>query len=443
MPRKSTPFPESFLHFVWRMRYLHPHKPLYTCDGRKIDVIHPGYWNHDQGPDFLQAQLRIDGVLWHGHVEIHVQARDWYRHRHHHDPGYDGVVLHVVFQSKSIAVLRHDGTEIPELVLEGSIPDSLIKGFDHLQIDKHSIPCEKQFGDVPQTIKSFWLNRLAIERFETKTQQAQQQLDKAQGDWNQLLWIQLAEAMGGPINKEAFGAIARAVPYSTLNRYRQNQQSLEATLMGLAGMFYEKGNLEEPYLQMLHSTWAHLKRKHLFPEKPVFPLRYHRMRPASFPGIRLSQLAAILMQWPQPMALLNHDIIYQFLKAPIQASSFWSTHFTFSKSSADKPKHLGRQQKEMIILNTLIPTGLLYQKTHGQASHDTWLEKTLSQLQPEDNRYTRIFTTLDTPPNHVLDSQGMLVLYKQYCQSKRCLECGIGAHILGKKSRNHMAIVSQ
>lgn len=83
---------EHLLQFVWKHK-LFPLTPLHTTQGQTVEVIDPGLPNPDAGPDFFNAKIKIDGILWVGNVEIHVHASDWKRHHHHQDRAYDSVIL--------------------------------------------------------------------------------------------------------------------------------------------------------------------------------------------------------------------------------------------------------------------------------------------------------------------------------------------------------------
>lgn len=72
---------EDLIQFIWRSKVLLSNK-LFTSNGSLIEVLHPGLFNTNQGPDFLFAKILLDGVLWAGHVEIHVKASDWNLHKH-------------------------------------------------------------------------------------------------------------------------------------------------------------------------------------------------------------------------------------------------------------------------------------------------------------------------------------------------------------------------
>ena len=59
---------EKLLHYIWKHRIL-PLAELQTTDGRSVEVIDPGLHNMHAGPDFFNAKVRIDGVMWVGNVE--------------------------------------------------------------------------------------------------------------------------------------------------------------------------------------------------------------------------------------------------------------------------------------------------------------------------------------------------------------------------------------
>ena len=80
---------------------------LTTDDGRTVEIIQPGFWNHGGGPDFTRAVARFrkdgkaDDDLTIGNVEVHLRPADWTAHGHHTNAAYDETILHVVWESKS------------------------------------------------------------------------------------------------------------------------------------------------------------------------------------------------------------------------------------------------------------------------------------------------------------------------------------------------------
>ena len=119
---------ERLLHYVWKHKIL-PLKPLSTADGQELEVIDPGLHNHDQGPDFFNAKIRLGGTLWAGNVEVHLRSSDWYRHGHESDPAYNSVVLHVVGEIDG-EVRTQEGKALPQVQLE--VPDAIRRGYEEL-----------------------------------------------------------------------------------------------------------------------------------------------------------------------------------------------------------------------------------------------------------------------------------------------------------------------
>ncbi|RKX34393.1 MAG: DUF2851 domain-containing protein [Verrucomicrobia bacterium] len=93
---------------------------LLTLSGKPVRIINTGEWNRLGGPDFLSADLEIDGCRVAGDVEIHFREVDWTAHRHHLDPAYDNVVLHVVLFPPPVGhapIRTHRGHTIETVVL--------------------------------------------------------------------------------------------------------------------------------------------------------------------------------------------------------------------------------------------------------------------------------------------------------------------------------------
>ena len=86
---------EDFLQYIWQYR-LFAAVDLVTTDNQLVSIVKPGQLNRNAGPDFFNAQIKIDHQLWAGNVEIHIKSSDWYIHGHEKDSNYDNVILHVV-----------------------------------------------------------------------------------------------------------------------------------------------------------------------------------------------------------------------------------------------------------------------------------------------------------------------------------------------------------
>src|SRR4051812_32724904 len=106
---------EKLLQFIWQFQHFN-RSSLQTISGEKIEIIFPGHLNHNQAPDFLEAQIKIDKMLLAGSVELHLKTSQWEDHGHEADANYKNVILHVV--------LDHDAkiiSNIPVLELKSRI----------------------------------------------------------------------------------------------------------------------------------------------------------------------------------------------------------------------------------------------------------------------------------------------------------------------------------
>ena len=73
---------EEIFHYLLKTKRLPFHKFSLT-DWRKLEVIDVGTHNVESGPDFSNAKIKIDDLIWSGNIEIHVNASDWHKHKHH------------------------------------------------------------------------------------------------------------------------------------------------------------------------------------------------------------------------------------------------------------------------------------------------------------------------------------------------------------------------
>ncbi|MGC1632990.1 MAG: DUF2851 family protein, partial [Gelidibacter sp.] len=121
---------ENFLHYVWQFKKFNT-SGLKTTTGESIVLLNIGQHNLNGGPDFFNAQLKIDDQLWAGNVEIHIKSSDWYVHNHEIDSAYDNVILHVVYEHDT-DIFRKDNSKIPTLQLNDLIHKNVLHNYQRL-----------------------------------------------------------------------------------------------------------------------------------------------------------------------------------------------------------------------------------------------------------------------------------------------------------------------
>lgn len=216
---------EDFLHFVWKFQKFSLHN-LQTTQGESIEIAHPGDHNLYSGPDFMAAKIKLGSLLWAGNVEIHCKTSDWFLHRHHSDPVYDSIVLHVVWED-DVELFRSDGSLMPTLVLSSRVDQE-----QHIKYNRlvnrlpRFIPCEKELRYFPSIRWIQLKERMFIERLSDKAKRIQTVLQQQQNDWEGTLFALMARNFGLNVNGDSFSQTALSIPFKIIPKVRQNSQDL-------------------------------------------------------------------------------------------------------------------------------------------------------------------------------------------------------------------------
>ena len=413
---------EEFLYYLWENRLIDNN--LQTAEGEAVEVVATGYRNTDSGPDFLEAKIRIGDKLWAGHVEIHVKSSDWIRHGHQNDKAYKNVILHVVYENDAQV------NEIPTLELKGHFDESLFLQYQKLISSKNWIPCEKSITQVPVFTRLSWLDRMAVERLESKSETVTKILEANQFDWEDALYKLLMRYFGLKVNNEAFEYLANILPFKTLLKHADNLLQVEAMLMGCAGFLEE--DFTEEYPLLLKREFAVMRAKFNLLTMPAERWKFLRMRPSNFATIRLAQMAQLIHKNGCLFSKIKTAKDTTEVKAlfDVKASEYWETHYRFEVLTESKPKHLGETTADVLIINAVAPLLFCYGKLHKDESYCDTAMQFLEDIEAEDNAIIRHFSQCGITAENAMQTQALLHLYNMYCKRKRCLECKIGAVLL-------------
>ena len=415
---------EEFLYYIWENRLTD--KDLKTIEGESIDIVATGYRNTDSGPDFLEAKIQIGNKLWAGHVEIHVKSSDWNRHGHQTDKAYKNVILHVVYEN-DLQV-----NDIPTLELKGYFDESLFAQYQKLIASKTWIPCERSISQVPVFTRLSWLDRMAVERLESKSGNVTKILEANQFDWEDALYKLLMRYFGLKVNNEAFEYLANILPFKTLLKHSDNLLQVEAMLMGCAGFLED--DFSEEYPLLLKREFSVMKAKFNLLTMPAERWKFMRMRPSNFPTIRLAQMAQLVHKngclFSKIKAAKNTAEVKDLFD--VKASEYWETHWRFGFSTESKPKHLGETTADVLIINAVAPLLFCYGKLHKDESVCETALQFLEETEAEDNAIIRHYAQYGITAENAMQTQALLHLYSYFCKRKRCLECRIGNVLLHK-----------
>ncbi|NNC86269.1 MAG: DUF2851 family protein [Bacteroidia bacterium] len=419
---------EDFLHYLWKHR-LFDNQNLTTKTGEKIQVIKCGEHNHNAGPDFSNARIMVENTAWAGNVELHIHSSDWQKHQHQKDKSYDNVVLHVVYEHDK-EIKNSVGGYIPVLELKNRIPVNLYKNYERLKQSEDWIPCAKQINFVDDFSVQLWLNRMIIERLESKVSLIDQELTKLNNDWDECFYRFLSKNFGFKVNAMPFQWLAQSLPYIYIQRQQSSLTQIESLLYGQAGML-EKEYADE-YPNALKKEYIHLKNKFSLKSIEGSAWKYLRLRPYNFPTIRISQLANLFYQNQKFFsAILDCEKLTEVKELfETKTSIYWDTHYKFDSESANREKNLGKSSIHNIIINTVVPFLFLYSKKKKDDAFQNRALQFLEDLPSENNKITRQWMALGLENKNAHQSQALLQLKNEHCSQKNCLNCGVGNKLL-------------
>jgi len=393
---------------------------LTTDEGRRVEVLSPGWWNVEGGPDFVRAELLIEGVgRLVGDVEVHSTSSAWYAHGHHRQPEYNDVVLHVVmWNDRDEATVRSEGGRaIPQLTLSKAVEEDLEELVEVVDPEAESAGQQWQAVEgkyCSRAVRSGdlepeWLGRLldlaGDHRILTRAAAVADLFEKHPRE--QLLYERLAEALGYKKNRMPFIQLTGLLPMGDLRRAipaeadtAEKSKQLEAAFFSVAGFLTAEpiagADAETAaYCEGLRQAWAGLEGQltsvRLSPEHWQFA----GTRPVNYPPRRIAALAVLcadhlhsglfnhflrLVSSARPQGRQRADVAVRNALAGAflhLEHPYWSRRFRLGGRRLDKPEALvGGERAISMVVDVLLPMLL----AQAQADTDLALERSLHGL---------------------------------------------------------------
>ncbi|MCK9613844.1 MAG: DUF2851 family protein [Bacteroidales bacterium] len=418
---------EDLLHYIWRFQRLCPN--LHTTENISISVEYPGLPNHDAGPDFTQAKIRIGTTLWAGNIEIHLNSSDWYSHRHFLNKAYKNIILHVVYNHDR-DIFDVSGNLIPTLELKNFMNEHILENYKRFSANKNNIPCQSLLKNIDSFKIFAWLESQAVERLKYKSGHIKSSLSKTTNDWEQVIYELLAGNFGFNVNAVPFEMLAKSLAFKLFAKHKNHLFQIEALLFGQAGMLND--NFTDAYPANLKKEYEYLRKKYKIHPVEKHLWKFLRIRPGNFPTIRIAQFASFISKTDNLCSKIiekeTPDDFYKLMN--VHCSEYWETHYLFDIPSVKKAKPLGRAAMNLIIINTIVPFMFVYGKEKSMPHICDRALDLLSGLPPEKNHIVKHFESSGFKPQNALQTQALIQLYKNYCQAKKCLHCAIGDAVL-------------
>lgn len=417
---------EQLLHYVWKHK-IFPLKELKTTTGQQVEVIDTGLANTDAGPDFFNAKLKLDGVLWIGNIEIHERSSDWFKHGHHADAGYNSVILHIASEIDT-EISRSNGERIPQIQL--ICPEAVRTNYKELLETDSYPPCYRIIPSLPPFTAHSWMTALQMERFEQKATLLNERLKRCQCNWEDAFFITLARNFGFGLNGDAFEIWAHRLPFRAVDKHRNDLFQIEAIFFGQAGILEDSDG--DGYYLRLKKEYTYLQHKFGLIPMDASLWRFLRLRPANFPHIRIAQLACLYHRAYGLLSRIMETETLQGVRDILKGgtSEYWLTHYTFGGSSPSRPKTLSNTSLDLLIINTVVTFLYAYGLHKGNRVLCARAGSFLEELKAENNYITRMWEQCGMKASNAADSQALIQLKKEYCDKKKCLYCRIGYEYL-------------
>ena len=364
---------EHLLQLVWfHQRLLREN--LRTLDGKRVQVLHPGFWSHEGGPDFRSAVIQFDSEKpVSGDVEVDLHPSGWRAHRHHENAAFTNVILHVVWEGGPAGNLPI----LPlKSVLDAPVEELLVWiGADAGRSFPEALKgqCSAPLRDLSEERLVELLQQAARVRMEAKA--AQLQARARQAGWEQALWEGLFRALGYKHNtwpmlrlgelRERFVADPK---FTTWHVASAEPVRLQALLLGAGGLLpFDLTSLKagtHEYARQLWDFWWRERETLLDCTLPRSLWHLHGLRPANHPQRRLAlashwlaggKLVAGLEKWcAERDSRCDRDSLLEILQVP--ADRFWNWHWTLrSQKLAHSQPLLGQARATDLAINVILP----------------------------------------------------------------------------------------
>ena len=462
--------PEKLLQAVWQHQRIQRDR-LKTADGSTVRVLHPGFASVEGGPDFRGAVLQFgEEKPVSGDVEIDLQPGGWRAHGHDKNPGFKGVILHVVWEAGTPAAgpARH---ERPVALPMKDVLDAPVAELALALENESGLPvalrgqCSAPLRGLSEPQLAELLHAAAKVRLQNK---ANAMLARAKNaGWEQALWEHLFRALGYKHNVWPMQNLAEMK--SRWTRGADSAFEIQARLLGISGLL--PGELSraqkssDTFLRRAWDVWWRERNQFESCSLPREVWRFHGLRPANHPQRRLAlashwltttNLVSKIEDWAvatpgapascRPVTAQNTDARRQAAGAPgtrwlnslhkiflVERDEFWSWHWTFKSARLTKPQPLlGEARVTDLAVNVILPWLWVRAQEGGNEKFQQEVERRFfAWPAAEDNSVLKLARQrlLGTANARILkgaaQQQGLMQIIRDFCEHSNavCADC--------------------
>lgn len=388
MNKAGSSYHEELLHWIWKTLHF-DYQNLHSGSGKKIEIHQTGNYNESDGPDFKGAEVTIGELRWYGDVEIHWKFSDWNAHKHHTDPNFNNVVLHVIFEETDKVIRRKDDSAIPTLCLSSFLSKPLQSFLKHY-FSRPRLPCAGHLSFISEEAFVRQLDKAHKEYFEQKVDDLLEFYDPAlppSTAWKKMFIIALFDGLGITHNRKPM----RKLAVELFKRLEEVSSATELREYALA-VSGIKSNGEAS----LTIAWKH-----------------KGCRPGNHPFLRIQQAADCL--W------YVHNLPFeQWLRE--DPKNLWKNLV----NSVNISPALGRDRGAILFGTVLLPAlyslgNLFFSESLKSKSWSLWRAHRVS-LPPS---LIKLFANTNLPPSLYNSTLGTIFQLRKYCRPKQCQNCKV------------------
>jgi hypothetical protein len=434
--------PERLLQQIWQHQRLQRDQ-LKTLDGKPVRVLHPGFWNHEAGPDFRDAILKLaDDPPRIGDVEIDLHPAGWRGHSHDRNPAYANVILHVVWDADAraqcplptLALKSRLDAPLNELRLwldSGTETPALLQG-----------RCSAPLRGLTESVREEILRQAAMVRLQRKATELGARARLI--GWEQALWEGIFVALGYKHNAWPMRCVAELLPHLLEHAPSRCAPvfSLQARLLGVSGLLptelacAQSGS--NSYLRRVWDFWWREREELAGFILPRALWDFGGQRPANHPQRRLAVAAHWLAGGNLPMKLekwftttvADRELEQSLLEVlQVGRDEFWSWHWTFRSARLAKPQLLiGVSRVTDLAVNVVLPWfWMRAASVRNDAMQAVAESRYLVWPKGEDNAVLRLARQrlMASAPARALGTaamqQGLLQIARDFCERSNAL----------------------
>lgn len=362
-PCSVLPVPptERHLQATWYDSAFRP-THLRTTEGAQVEVVKPGEWNLGAGPDFLQAELLIDGQRIRGDVEVHLSPADWSQHGHGRDERYRHVIAHITWFAGSRPSSLPCGAV--SIAFSDFMPDSAlfdqidVSAYPQASLGSYPRPCGVRYLSTPEVVYQL-LSAAGTYRIHSKVSRFHHALNNGTPP-EQVLYSAVLTALGHKQYTQSFHCLADRVRPND----GESRESLLAALLGEAGLLPQQiDDLDEETSSMVRRLWDLWFPRSNGPLPRPLPKGRGAVRPANAPARRLAAAATMLHNpgeflrefeaiEPKGKSWYRHVVSWLMKRCDWD---FWAYRMTLTSPPGKKIALLGRQRAGGLLINALVP----------------------------------------------------------------------------------------